>query len=106
MILDKAEDALFNYQFKNNLIRFDDFNNQYSGILEYNFDDELHYQNNLFNLESDFKNPYENMLIIGDDSDANNKADLNSALNVPFDILGVNRTTSPDIGAYQHITFD
>lgn len=106
MILDKAEDALFNYNFKNNLIRFDDFNNQYSGILEYNFEDETHFQNNLFNLEPDFKNPYENMLIIGDDSDANNKADLNSALDVPLDILGVNRTTSPDIGAYQHITFD
>jgi hypothetical protein len=47
-----------------------------------------------------------NEYIIGQDSEANGNADTNGALQVPFDILNINRTTLPDIGAYQHITFE
>ena len=45
-------------------------------------------------------------LIIGQDSEAINNADINGATLVPFDILNINRTTTPDIGAYQHIIFE
>jgi len=45
-------------------------------------------------------------LIIGDNSAANAKGSTSFANQVPFDILNVNRTSSPDIGAYQHITFE
>ena len=48
----------------------------------------------------------ENEFIIGEASDANANADLTAAQKVPFDLLGVNRTASPDIGAYQHIIFE
>jgi hypothetical protein len=46
------------------------------------------------------------MLIIGNDSAANNKGNTTFSNQVPFDILNINRTTSPDLGAYQHITFE
>ena len=62
------------------------------------------YSNNILNGEADFKNPSENQLIIGENSDANGNA-LESAL-IPLDILGVIRTIPADIGAYQHITFE
>mgnify|MGYP000857259021 CR=1 FL=1 len=52
------------------------------------------------------KLPASNSLIIGQESDAINKADTNASVQVPFDILGVSRLASPDIGAYQHIIFE
>lgn len=104
LLIDKIEGSVFNYNFKNNLIRFNDFNNNYEGIAEYNFNDVSHFSNNIINGEPDFKNPSENKLIIGANSDANGNA-LESAL-IPLDILGVTRTIPADIGAYQHITFE
>ncbi len=106
LILDKIEGSLFNYNFKNNLIKFDDYNNNFTGIPEYDFDDASHYQNNIFNEEPDFKAPFENELIIGEESAGNNQADASGAAQVPFDILNMSRITSPDIGAYQHIIFE
>jgi hypothetical protein len=64
------------------------------------------YENVIFNQDPDFKEPYENMLIIGNDSAANGQGNTIFSNQIPFDILNVNRTTSPDLGAYQHITFE
>ena len=106
LIVDKVEGSQFNYNFKNNLIRFDDYNDNFAGIPEYDFENSEHYQNNLFNEDPNFKEPYKNELIIGEESAGNNKADTNGAAQVPLDILGINRTSVPDIGAYQHIIFE
>lgn len=106
MILEKVEGADFNYNFKNNLIRFNDINNSFLNNSLFDFDDEDHYQNNIINGLPDFKNIDNNDYIIGEKSDANTNADKGAASNVPLDILGINRTVSPDIGAYQHIIFE
>jgi|TARA_B110000037_G_scaffold98834_1_gene115763 hypothetical protein len=106
LVLDNEATAEFHYNFKNNLIKFDDFNNTFVDIPEYNFEDINHFQNNIFNKKPDFKDPYENNLKIGVDSNGNNQANLDGASKVAFDILGVNRTISPDIGAYQHQVFE
>jgi hypothetical protein len=45
-------------------------------------------------------------MIIGDESAANGQGLAAFASQVPFDILNVNRTSSTDIGAYQHVTFE
>lgn len=105
-ILDKVEGADFNYSFKNNALRFDDFNNSYTTIPEYNFEDTNFYVDNIFNGNPDFKNPNNNELIIGENSDGIQKAETQGSLNVPFDILGIPRTLPADIGAYQHIIFN
>jgi hypothetical protein len=102
----KVEGADFNYNFKNNLIRFNDINNSFLNNSLFDFDDEDHYQNNIINGLPDFKNIDNNDYIIGEKSDANTNADKSAASNVPLDILGINRTVSPDIGAYQHIIFE
>jgi len=104
--LDQAEGSAFDYNFKNNLLKFNDPGGKYAGIPLFDFDDENHYQNNIFNGNPEFKNVDINEYIIGEKSDAVDKADLNAALQFPLDILGVNRTASPDIGAYQHIIFE
>ena len=104
--LDQAEGSVFNYNFENNLLKFNDPGGKYADVPVFDFDDENHYQNNIFNGDSNFKNVEINEYIIGEKSDAVDKADQNAALQFPLDILGVNRTVNPDIGAYQHIIFE
>jgi len=104
--LDKVDAALFNYNFKNNLLKFDDINGDFSDDPLYDFDNISYYQDNILNGIPDFKDVQHNDYIIGLESDAVNKADINAATQIPLDILGINRTTNPDIGAYQHIIFE
>ena len=106
LVLDKVEGSLFNYSFKNNLIRFNDFSNDYLTIPEYNFEDNNHFSENILNGKSDFKSPNTNQLIIGTNSDVIGKADINESLKAPMDILGVLRTSPADMGAYQHTQFE
>jgi hypothetical protein len=104
--LDKDAAAVFNYNFKNNLLKFDDLNGDFSDDPLYDFDDISFYQNNILNGVPDFKDVEHNKYIIGQKSDAINNADINAAIQVPTDILGINRTINPDIGAYQNIVFE
>ncbi|WP_346882081.1 hypothetical protein [uncultured Algibacter sp.] len=106
ILLDEIEDdaVVFNFKFTNSLIRFEDRNDNFTGS-NFDFDDTTHYEGNIFNEDPNFKDVDNNMMIIGDDSAAINKGLAPFALQVPSDILNVNRTASPDLGAYQHITF-
>ena len=106
ILLDEIEDdaVVFNFKFTNCLIRFDNSNNSITGA-NYNLNDTNHYVGIIFNKDPYFKDASNNMLIIGEKSEAINKGLASLATQVPVDILNVNRTTAPDIGAYQHITF-
>ena len=107
ILLDEIEDAsvVFNFKFTNCLIRFEDNSNNFTGA-NYDFDDTNKYEGNIFNLDPNFKDVNLNQLIIGDESAANGQGLASFATQAPFDILNVNRTSSTDIGAYQHITFE
>ena len=101
-VLYKEEGALFNYNIRNSMIQFNDMNNDFENNLELDFTNP-NYQNIIQNGNPDFRAPQENDFIIGQNSEGINKA---SSSIFTFDILGMDRTTSPDIGAYQHIIFD
>ena len=105
-ILDKADESSFNYNFKNCMLKF---NTTESNLLDnplFDFSDINVYQNIILNGFPHFRDVLINDLIIGQDSEAINNADINGAFLVPSDLLNINRTTSPDIGAYQHIIFE
>jgi hypothetical protein len=105
-ILDKADESSFNYNFKNCMLKF---NTNESNLLDnplFDFSDTNVYQNIILNGFPHFRDVLINDLIIGQDSEAINNADINGASIVPFDLLNINRTISPDIGAYQHIIFE
>ena len=106
ILLDEIEDesVVYNFKFTNCLIRFDDNNNNFTGA-NYDFNDTSKYEGNIFNADPNFKDADSNEMIIGDDSAANGQGLATFSTQVPFDILNVDRTTSPDLGAYQHITF-
>ncbi len=107
ILLDEIEDAAvnFNFKFTNCLIRFEDNNNNFTGD-NYNLENTSLYENNIFNEEPNFKDTDLNELIIGDESAALNKGNSIFSNQVPTDILNINRTVSPDLGAYQHIIFE
>jgi len=106
LLFNRVEDAAFNYNFKNCLIRFNDFNNQFSENELYDFDNTSLFENVLLNESPQFLDAQNSQLIIGEESAANNQGEQNTANQVPFDILGVNRAQNPDLGAYQSIQFE
>ena len=87
------------------MFRFEDVNAAFSEIPEVDFTDTNYYENIIINGFSHFRDVTLNDFIIGQDSDAIGQGNLNTALSVPLDILGVVRTVTPDLGAYQHINF-
>lgn len=105
-LIDEIADpaVAFNFKFTNCLVRFEP-NNSFTGE-NYDFSDTSLYENVIFNEDPDFKNAFENELIIGDESAGNTLGNTTFSNQVPLDILGEDRTSSPDLGAYQHITFE
>ena len=103
-LIDKVDDGgLFRYSVQNCVIKFDDYNNTYEGVAEIDFANNTNYSSIILNGNPDFRDTQKSDFIIGEKSDA-----INNAITSVFttDLLGVNRTTNPDIGAYQHITFE
>lgn len=90
----------FNFSFTNCLISFEK-NGQFIDDPLYDFEDSNLYSNTIFNQPTDFLDPFAFDFRIGENSAALNAAALETALQIPLDLLGIDRTTSPDIGAYQ-----
>ena len=103
-LIDNVEGGgLFNYSVKNCLIKFIDSNNSFDGVTEVDFINNSNYSGIILNGNSNFRKAQESDFIIGEKSEAINKA-TETFFNI--DILGIDRTTTPDIGAYQHIVFE
>ncbi|MDR9448196.1 MAG: hypothetical protein RI535_03105 [Psychroflexus sp.] len=106
LIMNRSDEATFNVSFKNSLIKFQDFDDQFEGLPLYNFDNETIYNAVIINQNPDFRSPEDNDLIIGEGSGANAVGNQPAANDVPTDILGKDRTNNPDAGAYQSIIFE
>lgn len=106
LLIDEIEDAsiVFNFKFTNCLLQFQDSSNFFTSE-NYDFEDTTHYENMIFNDDPNFRDAFENDLMIGEDSAANGQGNTTFATQVPNDILGIDRTASPDLGAYQHTDF-
>jgi hypothetical protein len=103
-LLDKVEGSpIFNYNINNCLIRFNDTDGSFEDNEDMVFENNPNYNDVIINGFSDFKDTTKEDFIIGQDSDAIGKA---KTTGFTFDLLGIDRTTTPDIGAYQHIIFE
>jgi hypothetical protein len=101
-LLDKVEGSLFHYNISNSMLQFTDSNDDFVSNTEMDFTNGF-YQDIILNGNTNFRDIENEDFIIGVDSEANNKA---KATSFATDILGVARSVTPDIGAYQHITFE
>ena len=98
----EQEGAAFIFKFTNCLLRFD--NDNLSGVGNYDFNNTMFYEGNIFNSDPDFEDPFENLMRIGQDSGANG---IGSPLfTIPTDILGDTRISPPDAGAYNSTVFE
>ena len=91
----------FNFNFDHSLIKFEDTSGQYANTALYDFGDNTYYSSVFLNQNADFKDVIRNNFLIGEASMARDKALLETALSVPYDILGASRMENPDIGAYE-----
>ena len=114
MVLDKDENAAFNYKFNNCLIKFNLEAIRDPGNPLYDFTNTALYSDCLIAKNStifkpDFLDVNTNKLVIGQESAAKEMASPEFTATVPFDINNVARPASPakaDIGAYQSILFE
>jgi hypothetical protein len=105
-LLDELEDpaVVFNFKFTNCLTRFPVNNPNFSGN-NYMYSDNTKYDGVIFNQDPLFLDSSNNQLIINSTSPAVNQGNTTIASQVPNDILNNDRTTSPDLGAYQNDAF-
>ena len=104
-IADRVPGAVFNFNVKNSLIKFNDNDASYQGVSELDFTDTNLYQDNVINGLPHFRDPLNSDFIIGQNSDAIGIG-FPFIFGVLYDILGVERKPlGYDAGAYQHITF-
>ena len=91
----------FNYSFTNCMLKFNDSGNQFENDSLYDFENSTLFNQVLLNEDPNFFETSENNFRIQDPTAARDKASFEGANLVPFDLLGRDRTGSPDIGAYE-----
>lgn len=91
----------FPFSFKNCVLKFRDDSNAFKDNPLYDFENPITYDQIFLNQDVNFLNTSENDFKIGSGSVASSNGNLDTALLVPLDILGNDRTSSPTIGAYQ-----
>lgn len=110
MLIDKSGEGTFNYKFDHCLIKFNNINNVYTNNELYQFTDTEYYVDCIIATNNSVANPKflnvsRNKLNIGDDSAAKGQANPLFAENTD-DILGIQRLSPFDIGAYNYTIFE
>jgi len=104
LLLDNAPEKTFNFNFTNCLIQFNDTNRQIDTDKPiYDFNNTSLYAEILFNETTDFTDTQKSDFSLGADSKAIDFGLPAAGLSVPLDLLGNDRTTSPDAGAYEFL---
>ena len=99
LFLNSNGENLFNFNFDHCLIKFE----QQSTDPLYDFSNTGIYTNILLNGNASFLNVVQQDFRISENSEAIGNGNPEVALQVPLDLLGSDRTTRPDIGAFQYI---
>ena len=91
----------FNFNFSNCYIKFDDISNSFQTDPLYDFENNSNYESVILEGDLDFFRTNRNDYRIGLDAEVINQGNPIFSAEVPLDILGINRTSNPDLGAYQ-----
>lgn len=94
------EGAAFNFNFRNSLIKFEDYNNEYAEHPLYDFENGAFYTSAIFNVDPAFHNSYGNNMNLTKGESGAEGIGLSGV--TPFiDLNGKSRNTPPDAGAYE-----
>ncbi|WP_299766480.1 hypothetical protein [uncultured Dokdonia sp.] len=99
----QEDGALLNYNFRNTQIRFDDTFGNFEDDPFFDFTNTTLYTDIIRGGDPDFQDEFNNLLQVGEETAGNGQALQSAANQFPLDIKGVNRTTAPDLGAYESI---
>jgi hypothetical protein len=110
MLIDKRGEGTFNYKFDHCLIKFNNVNNVYTNNDLYQFTNPERYVNCIIATNNSVANPkflnvIKNKLNIGNDSAAKGNANPLFAIDTE-DILGIQRLSPYDMGAYNYSIFE
>lgn len=94
----------FNFNFSDVLLKFNDVDGLFENDPLYDFENGVFYSNLLQNEDPDFLNTARSDFRLGPESSAIDIANIETAQNVPLDILGIDRSIEPDLGAYEYTT--
>lgn len=100
LLLDDNGLNTFNILFINSMISFEK-NGQFIDNPLYDFEDQNKYDTVFLNQLADFIDRFDDDFRIGISSEAINNGKFEAALLAPLDLLGIDRTSAPDIGAYE-----
>ncbi|MBT0608632.1 hypothetical protein [Aequorivita echinoideorum] len=100
----RSNDADFNFNFSNSLIRFEDTNNEFDGNPLYDFSNPSLYSNIIFNEDPAFQNTNLNNFNIENGTSGAENIGLSNVQPL-VDLNGTARSTPPDAGAYESTTF-
>jgi len=101
LALRSNESNAFEFNFVNCLLKFRENSNATETDQIYDFENTVRYSNLFLNPSINFMNANQNIFSLQSPSDAEGKADMDAAADIPLDILGIDRTISPTVGAYQ-----
>lgn len=101
------DSEVFNFNFSNSLIRFEDPQGDFEGLPLYDFTNTNLYTDSFFNIDPSFQNTsLSNLNIEMDISGAEGIGNMSTANLVPIDLNGTSRdTNTPDAGAYEATAF-
>ncbi len=100
--LSADESVPFNFNISDVLLKFSDVGGVTENDPLYDFENDLYYNNIILNEDPDFLNTARNDFQLGPESVARDTANIETALRVPLDILGIDRNPDPDLGAFEY----
>ena len=105
-LVENLSDTFLDFKLFNTLVKFEDVNNYFENDSRYDFSNNQYYENLFDNFLPGFINPIQNDLRINQDSQAIGLGSSEFAIQTPYDILNVDRTSNSDLGAYQHVIIE
>ncbi|MGD1947371.1 MAG: hypothetical protein ACFB0A_14175 [Croceivirga sp.] len=101
ILLSNQGEGIFNYRFLNCSITFRDARGDFSNNPLYDFSNETLFEGIQLNAETNFSNPAQYDFQLTQSSEVLNVGNLDTAQEVPLDILGNSRVSTPDLGAFE-----
>lgn len=102
--VDKVGTGAFNFKLNHTALQFENSSKAITENPFFDLENNTYYNQIIRNATPAFVLPEENDMRISQESDFILKGDVN--IQVPVDLAGENRTSPPDLGAYQHVIIE